>query len=127
MTYDDVTGGRMARKILKKFNGLITRIELTQAILLSLTEKHAEKFNHRFSHFFIFGNIFDHCNCFDAVTVTSWRYFVRLHKLDIRNSEISEETVANNFEFVNVSLQNLGIYSIFHELNKCFASICFKS
>ena len=57
MTYDDVTGGRMTRKILKKFNGLITRIELTQAILVPHTEKHAEKFNHRFSHLFIFGNI----------------------------------------------------------------------
>ena len=75
---DDVTQRATARKILKKINGLATRIELT-VNFNATTLKLSEIFDHPFSHLFIFGNIFAQGHGFDAVTVTSSKYFVSLH------------------------------------------------
>ena len=58
----------MARNILKKIIDLAMGIELT-VNFNATTLKLAEKFDHPFSHLFIFRNIFAQGHGFDAVTV----------------------------------------------------------
>ena len=66
-------------KILKKIIDSATLIELTLLILmLRPWLKLAEKFDHPFSHFFIFRNIFAQGHGFEAVTVAI-PYFIFLH------------------------------------------------
>ena len=58
----------LACKILKKIIDLATQIELT--VNFNATNlKLVEKFDHPFSHLFIFRNIFAQGHGFDAVTV----------------------------------------------------------
>ena len=67
IAHDDVTHGAMARKILKIIIDLATRIETVN--FNAATMKLAEKFDHPFSHLFIFRNIVAQGHRFDAVTV----------------------------------------------------------
>ena len=62
---------------LSKLIDFVIRIELTRAIL-----KLSEKFDHPFSHVFIFGNMFPESHGFVAVPVTRPNNFVSLTKLD---------------------------------------------
>ena len=48
MAHDDVTFGLMARMMLKKINGLVTRIELTPANFNATTMKFTDKFDHNY-------------------------------------------------------------------------------
>ena len=68
IAHDKVTHGARARKILKKIIDLATKIKLT-VNLNAMTLKLADKFNHPFSHLFIFCNIFAQGHWFDAVMV----------------------------------------------------------
>ena len=69
LAHDDVTHGAMARLILKKIHHLATRIKLTLSILNAMTLKLIEKFDHPFSHLFMFSNISAQGHGFNAVTV----------------------------------------------------------
>ena len=64
----DFTHGAMVRKILNKIINLATQIELTLNFN-ARTLKLAEKFDHPFSHLFIFLNIFAQGHWFVAVKV----------------------------------------------------------
>ena len=68
MARDDITLQGTARKILKKIIDLAMRIELT-VNFNATTLKLAEKFDHSFSHLFIFRNIFAQGHGFNAVMV----------------------------------------------------------
>ena len=46
------------------------------------TLKFAEKFDHPFSHFFIFGSIFALGHVFDTMMVTISKFFVSFYSLD---------------------------------------------
>ena len=66
--HDDVTHGVIVLHIFKKIIDLAKRIELT-VNSNATTLKPAEKFDHPFSHLFIFGHIFEQGHEFEAVTV----------------------------------------------------------
>ena len=71
MARGDVTHGAMARKILKKINGLKMRVELT-GNFNTTTLKLAEIFDHPFSHSTCsYSATFIHGGDFNAVTVVS--------------------------------------------------------
>ena len=70
--HDDVTHDAMARKILMNIIDLATRIELTLNFNAT-TLKRAEKFDHPFSHLFIFHNIFAQGHGFNAMTMVEWQ------------------------------------------------------
>ena len=80
IAHDDVTQRATARirKILKKINGFATQTEFT-VNFNATTLKLSEKFDHQFSQFFIFSNIFSQGHGCDAVTVTRSKYNVSLH------------------------------------------------
>ena len=78
-THDDVTQRATAPMILKKIIDLALRIELTLANIFATTVKRAKKFDHKFSHLFIFRNIFAQDYGFEAKTVKSSKYFVSHH------------------------------------------------
>ena len=52
---------------------------INSGIFDATTLKFFEKFDHTFSRMFLFGNAFAQGHGFDAVTVTSSKYFVSLH------------------------------------------------
>ena len=60
------------------------RIEFNSINLITTTLRFSEKFNHPFSHVFIFGNLLSESHGFVAVPVTSSNNFVSLHyKIEI--------------------------------------------
>ena len=69
-------GTGWARNKLKKLDDLVIGIELAREILMPRLSDSAEKFDHPFSHVFIFRNMFLKSHGFLTVPVTSSNNFV---------------------------------------------------
>ena len=69
IAHDNGTHGAMARKILNKNHSFGNANRINSVNFNATTLKLAAKFDHQFSHLFIFRNIFVQGHGFDAVTV----------------------------------------------------------
>ena len=67
------------KKNLAKLIDLVVRIELTREIFIATTLRSSEKFDHKFSHVFIFRTMFLESHGLIAVPGTSSNNFVSFH------------------------------------------------